>query len=346
MQTNQPLYTTSVEGSAYYTPGTTLETPTSGYGPTFVQSTSYAQPTVTQTTAPALFSFQAPIGNFTHSLRTVEPFSNFSSPAVIPTTYTGTSTMIPASTGGFQQANENTSLGNTNVSQLELTKRLLDNDREVQLKYADMEADKQKKLEDKAEKQRAKAAKWKSRNVNAMVHKHEKKAAKLEMEAHTHYMKAEDYKTTAKELERQRKQYDPPQDKKDEKKQPGKKSDDKKEEKKADNAKDDKKPAVDTRKPEGEDAKSGDHSKSSPAPRQNSGSPVPQQQEVGSQSPIDPNRPKQAAIPEKRDPNARYQQDVSTAALRYAKARDDYIAAEQQQALQQQQAAPTGLGRP
>lgn len=38
-----------------------------------------------------------------------------------------------------------------------------------------------------------------------MVHRHEKKSLKLEQQAHTHYMKAEDYKAAAKNIERERK---------------------------------------------------------------------------------------------------------------------------------------------
>jgi len=243
--------------------------------------------------------------------------------------------------GQFQQG-QNTALGNTPVSELELRKRMLDNNREVQLKYADMEADKQKKLEDKAEKHRVKAAKWKARHMEAFVHRHEKKCVKLEQKAHTHYMKAEEYKAAAKQIETERKQYDPPSDKKEEKKPAGKKSDDKKDEKKDDKTPAGPGPKTDETK---KDIRSStDHTQQQPSTGTQNQQEQPNTTTTGT-SPMDPNRPKRAPIQEKRDWDSRYQQDVSTAAIRNSKANDPSQAAQEQMYLQQQTGA-TGLGRP
>jgi len=105
-------------------------------------------------------------------------------------------------------------LAQTPVNDLELKKRMLDHQHETELKYADMEADKQQKYEGKAEKQRVKAAKWKGKGWDRVAHKHENKARDFEVRAHTHQIAAQDYKMVAKKFEDERKLYDPPSDKK------------------------------------------------------------------------------------------------------------------------------------
>jgi len=143
--------------------------------------------------------------------------SNFgaqpSFPTVVSSTsyapvYTGNNMMVPA------QGGQDIPLSSTGVNELELNKRLLDNRHETELKYADMEADRQKKWEDKAEKQRDKAAKWKAKGWAHMVSRHEQKAQKYEIKAHVHQMAAEDYKSKAKVIEDQRRMFDPPSEKK------------------------------------------------------------------------------------------------------------------------------------
>jgi len=97
---------------------------------------------------------------------------------------------------------------NTAFGECELQKRLLDAKREQQLKYADVEINKQIKWEDKAERQREHAAYWKG--TKWLARKHEKKALEFEEKAHVYYMAAENYKAVARQLASERKQYDPP----------------------------------------------------------------------------------------------------------------------------------------
>lgn len=103
------------------------------------------------------------------------------------------------------------------IYQVELNKRLLDGQRELKEKQADMEADKEKKLEEKADKHRTKAVKWIGRGFPGMAARHEKNATKLDVEANKHYMMAEQLRSQAKAIDRERKAFDPP---KEEKKKP------------------------------------------------------------------------------------------------------------------------------
>lgn len=104
----------------------------------------------------------------------------------------------------------------------ELKKRMLDKHRDLKMKEAEMETNKEKKLEEKAEKQREKAVKWVSRGIApSMGKRHETKADRLEHEAHEHHMKAESYKLEAKSLELERKSYDPPKEEKKTPARPG-----------------------------------------------------------------------------------------------------------------------------
>jgi len=124
---------------------------------------------------------------------------------------TGIPTALPAS--GLQ-ANQEISLAQSRISEIELKKRILDNNHELQLKYADMESDKEKKLEQKADKQRKKAAQWKAKGTSSFVSRHEAKSEKLEKQAHIHHMASENYKMAAKQIENERKMYDPPVERK------------------------------------------------------------------------------------------------------------------------------------
>lgn len=103
------------------------------------------------------------------------------------------------------------------IYQVELNKRLLDGQRELKEKQADMEADKEKKLEEKADKHRTKAVKWIGRGFPGMAARHERNATKLDVEANKHYMVAEQLRAQAKAIDRERKSFDPP---KEEKKKP------------------------------------------------------------------------------------------------------------------------------
>lgn len=271
-------------------------------------------------------NFQTPTSYTTTYVQQPAPFSV---PLTQPNnTYAGTNMMIPAGT----QMQQDTPLNKSTVAELELTKRLLENKRETNLKYADTESDKQKKLEDKADKVRGKAAQWNLKGVSFLVHMHEKKTEKLERKAHEHQMKSDDYKLIAKKLEEERKAYDPPEDKskKVDAKKPGAKVDDKK---KLGSPK----PAV---------APAGTRQQETPA--NNTTALANNNQEV--QQPYTStgnnvevvDRPKRIVPEEKKDPNARYQQDVSTAALRYA---DQQQWSQQQQQPQQLQQVGTGGGR-
>lgn len=107
-------------------------------------------------------------------------------------------------------------------AELELKKRMLDKHRDLKMKEAEMETNKEKKLEEKAEKQREKAVKWVSRGIApSMGKRHETKADRLEHQAHEHHMKAEGYKLEAKALELERKSYDPPKEDKKTPARPG-----------------------------------------------------------------------------------------------------------------------------
>jgi len=99
-------------------------------------------------------------------------------------------------------------------SDLELKKRMLDKHRDLKMKEVEMETNKEKKLEEKADKQREKAVKWVARGSQNFAKRHTVKADNLEREAHDHHMKAEAYKLEARALELERKQYDPPKEEK------------------------------------------------------------------------------------------------------------------------------------
>lgn len=105
--------------------------------------------------------------------------------------------------------------------EIELKKRLLDGQRELKEKQADMEADKEKKLEEKADKHRTKAVKWIGRGFPSMATRHESKATALDVKANEHFMAAEQLRLQAKAIDKERKSYDPP---KEERKKPAAKT--------------------------------------------------------------------------------------------------------------------------
>eukprot|EP01111_Echinosteliopsis_oligospora_P013576 TRINITY_DN48_c1_g1_i2.p1 TRINITY_DN48_c1_g1~~TRINITY_DN48_c1_g1_i2.p1 ORF type:complete len:315 (-),score=122.78 TRINITY_DN48_c1_g1_i2:95-1039(-) len=107
------------------------------------------------------------------------------------------------------------------IYEIELKKRLLDGQRELKEKQADMESDKEKKLEEKADKHRTKAVKWIGRGYPGLASRHEKSATKFDLKANEHYMVAEQLRAQAKAIDRERKSFDPP---KEEKKKPAAKA--------------------------------------------------------------------------------------------------------------------------
>jgi len=108
------------------------------------------------------------------------------------------------------------------VAEVELKKRLLDGQRELKEKQAEMEADKEKKLEEKADKHRTKAVKWIGRGfLPMMATRHETKATALDVKANEHFMAAEQLRLQAKAIDKERKSYDPP---KEERKKPAAKT--------------------------------------------------------------------------------------------------------------------------